>query len=100
MAAFIPSTRPSSWLSAFLRKLLRDCGTHLRGRGLSTEIRRLDLTFREHAADRRDDAIVRAALAEVIEHHRARPDGAHGIGDSLARDVGRRAMNRFKHRWS
>src|SRR5438132_12583873 len=100
MAASIPSMPPSSWLSAFLRKRLGNSGTDLRGRGLSTEIRRLDLALREHAADRRDDAIVRGALAEVIEHHRARPDRADRVRDSLARDIGRRAVNRFEHRWS
>ena len=37
-------------------------------------------------------------LAEMLEHHRAGPDHADRVGDSLPGDVGRRAMHRLEHR--
>jgi hypothetical protein len=41
---------------------------------------------------------VQVTVAEMIEHHRAGPDRADGVGDPLAGDVGRRAVNRLEHR--
>ena len=37
-------------------------------------------------------------MAEVFEHHRARPDLADRIGDALAVDVGRRTVHRLEQR--
>ena len=41
---------------------------------------------------------VRVGLAEVVEHQRAGPDRADRVGDALAGDVGRRAVDRLEHR--
>ena len=98
MAPCILSTRPSSWLSAFLRERLRDGGADLRRRRLPAQIGRLDLAVGEHAPDGGNDAVVRGTLAEVIQHHRAGPDRADRIGDALTGDVRRRAVNRLEHR--
>ena len=53
---------------------------------------------RQHALDRRDDRGRRLAVAEEVEHQRARPDLADRIGDALAGDVGRRAVHRLEQR--
>ena len=37
-------------------------------------------------------------MAEVFEHHRARPDLADWIGDAFAVDVGRRPVHGFEQR--
>ena len=37
-------------------------------------------------------------LAEMFEHHRARPDLADRIGDALPGDIRRRAVHRLEHR--
>src|SRR5262245_50978701 len=37
-------------------------------------------------------------VAEVVQHERDRADGGGGVGDLLARDVGRRAVDRLEHR--
>ena len=39
-----------------------------------------------------------ARRAEMIEHQRPRPDRADRVGDPLAGDVGRRAVDRLEHR--
>ena len=44
------------------------------------------------------DAVVQIAVAEVVEHQRAGPDRADRVGDALAGDVGRRAVDRLEHR--
>jgi len=36
-------------------------------------------------------------MAEMLQHHRAGPDLADGIGDAPARDVGRRAVDGLEH---
>ena len=46
----------------------------------------------------RSTACAAAALAEMLEHHRARPDLADRVGDAAAGDVGRRAVHRLEHR--
>jgi hypothetical protein len=42
----------------------------------------------DHPLDRAQDAVVRGALAEMVEHHRARPDGCDRVRDPFARDIG------------
>ena len=37
-------------------------------------------------------------VAQKIQHHRAAPDLANRVGDSLASDVGRRAVHRLEQR--
>ena len=37
-------------------------------------------------------------LAEMLQHHRARPDLADRIGDALPGNVGRRAVHRLEQR--
>ncbi len=39
--------------------------------------------------DRRHDARRGGTLAEMVEHHRARPDGGDRVGDTEICDVGR-----------
>ena len=51
----------------------------------------------DHALDGANNAVVRTRHAEMVEHHRAGPNGSDGIGDATPRDVWRRAMNGFKH---
>ena len=38
------------------------------------------------------------AVTEMVEHHGSRPDLPDRVGDSLARDIGRRSVHRFEHR--
>ena len=44
------------------------------------------------------DPIGGVGLAEEVEHQRGRQDRGTGIGDPLAGDVGRRAVDRLEHR--
>ncbi len=50
------------------------------------------------ALDRAQYLVVKIPVAEVFEHQRAGPDRADRVRDSLPRDVGRRAVDRFEHR--
>src|SRR5262249_26139613 len=51
----------------------------------------------EHPLDRVHDGAAGFLLAEMVEHHGARPDLADGIGDALPGNVGRGAVNRLEH---
>jgi nucleoside-diphosphate-sugar epimerase len=53
---------------------------------------------REDFFDRLDDGRSRFGIAEMLEHHRARPDLTDRVGHAFARNVGRRAVNGFEHR--
>ena len=41
----------------------------------------------------------RLVLAQMFQHHHARPEGADRVGEALAHDVEGRAVDRFEHRW-
>src|SRR5882724_9440559 len=66
-------------------------------RGLASDVAGAR-AFGEDALDRAHDGLARVLVAEVLEHHRAGPDLSDGIGDVLAGDVGRRAVDRLEHR--
>src|SRR5580704_6804519 len=53
------------------------------GIGRAAEIAGAQLLFGQHFLDRFDDGCCGFALAEMLEHHRARPDLADRIGDVL-----------------
>src|SRR5260221_11594805 len=67
------------------------------GRGLAADVARAR-ALREYALDGAHDRGACVLVPQVIEHHRARPDLADGIGDVPAVDVGRRAVDRLEHR--
>src|SRR5207247_7999821 len=69
-----------------------------RSSDLPAEIRRADLSSRDDPLDRADHAVVELAMAQVVEHQGAGPDGADGIGDPPARDVRGGSVNRLEHR--
>src|SRR5439155_23095705 len=73
-------------------------GGHLGGGGLAAEVRRARASLAEDALDGRHHAVVRFSLAELVEQHCARPHRAYGVGDALARDVGRLAVDGLEHR--
>lgn len=50
----------------------------------------------QSALDRRLDTLGGLVFAEMVEHHRARPDHADGIGDALPGDIRRGAMDRLE----
>src|SRR6185503_3805325 len=52
----------------------------------------------EHRLDRPYDGGARLRMAEVLQHHGRRPDGADRVGDALAVDVGRRAVHGLEER--
>ncbi len=52
----------------------------------------------EHALDRADDGCRGVGVAQMLEHERPGPDLADRIGDALAGDVGRRAVDRLEQR--
>src|SRR5262245_33705247 len=64
----------------------------------SAQIRRADLPGLYHALDRANHSIVQIPQAEMIQHHRARPDSADRVGDALPHDVWRRPMDWLEHR--
>src|SRR4029077_6041836 len=68
------------------------------GVGPSSEIARSEISVRENRLDSGEDLGGGLGMTEGTEHHRARPDLADRIGDSLPRNIGRRTMNRFKKR--
>src|SRR5260370_51692 len=65
--------------------------------GIAAEVAGAQRLFPKHALDRVHDGAPGALLAKVVEHHGARPDLADGIGDALAGNVGRGAVNRLEH---
>ena len=62
------------------------------------KIARAQLVLRQHDFDRLDDGLGRFRLAEMLQHHRARPDLADRIGDALPVNIRRRAVHRLEHR--
>src|SRR5260370_21756086 len=68
------------------------------GIGVAAEVAGAQRLLAEHALDRVYDGAAGVLLAEVVEHHGARPDLADGIGDALPGNVGRGAVNRLEHR--
>ena len=92
-----PADRPSPEpepVSERRRDRLRD---FLRRR-LAAQVGRSRPAFAQHPLDRAQDAVVRVVVAEVRQHQRAGPDRADRVGDALAGDVGRRAVDRLEHR--
>ena len=51
-----------------------------------------------HALDRPHQPLGRGRLAQMLQHHRAGPEGADRVGDALAGDVEGRAVDRLEHR--
>ena len=68
------------------------------GVGGAAEIAGAQLRIGQHLLDRGDDRGGGVLLAEMLQHHRARPDLADRIGDALPGDVRRRAVHRLEHR--
>ena|SRR6476469_599894 len=62
---------------------------------LPADVRRAR-TFNEYGFDRVHDSLCCIGMAKMLEHHRTRPDLTDWIGDVLAIDVRRRAMNRLE----
>src|SRR2546425_9503153 len=98
-ASIAPSTKAGSaqWRTArmacpkkFMRGSLEQRGdrlTDFAGRRPTTEIAGDRLPLLHHALDRRDDCARRVGVAEVLQHHRARPDLGDRVRDRLAGDV-------------
>src|SRR5207249_9303573 len=93
---FDPALRATPTGSSFDRG--GDRGTEVLGPGVAAEIRRAGRAIGEHLGDRPLDRSGGGTLAEMLEHHRTRPDLADRVGDAAAGDVGRRAMHRLEHR--
>ena len=72
---------------------------HLIGVGVAAEIASQNLAFRGRLLDRLHNALGGLFLAEVLQHHRARPDRPYRIGQALASDIGRAAVHRLKEGW-
>ncbi|MNO76267.1 hypothetical protein D3C76_673380 [compost metagenome] len=51
-----------------------------------------------HGFDGRHQLHGRGGLAEVLKHHRRRPEGRDRVGDTFAGDVEGRTVDRFEHR--
>src|SRR5947209_112061 len=68
------------------------------GIGIAAEIAGAQRPLREYARDGIDNRVGRLAFAEVIEHHRARPDLSDRIGNPLTGNIGRRAVHRLEQR--
>jgi len=62
------------------------------GVGSAAEIAGAELLLGQDLLDRLDDRGRGVVLAEMLEHHRARPDLADRVGDALPGDVRRRAV--------
>src|SRR5918999_1943484 len=70
---------------------------HLVGGGASAKIGRQGLAPLGDELDRPHETGRGAPLAEMIEHHGGRPEGAERIGDALADDVEGGAVDRLEH---
>src|SRR5271169_2619865 len=67
------------------------------GARAAAQVRRVR-TFPEDVFDRVEHGVRGLAVAEKLEHHRARPDLADRVRDVPAHDVGRRAVDRLEQR--
>ena len=92
--------RPLAFTTALLRSPARSPrpGSRVSAVPPRSGVRGASSPGREHALDRADDRVVRLAVAEEVEHHRARPDLPDRVGDAPAGDVGRRAVHRLEQR--
>src|SRR5262245_58969831 len=93
---WMPGTRPG--MTVRLRQRVGDRLAAADRVGAAAEVAGAQLGLWQHALDRLDDRAGGFRLAEMLEHHRARPDLADRVGDALAGDVGRRAVHRLEHR--
>src|SRR5260370_16000041 len=75
-----------------------NCCAEILRAGVAAEVRGAGASFRQDFVDGALDGRCRRALAELVEHHRTRPDLAGRVGESAARNVRRRAMHRLEHR--
>src|SRR3954462_1865592 len=101
-AADAPSSRarPGFMKSGRTRSADRggDGGAEILRAGIAAEIGGAGTALGEDLCDRSLDGGCRVGLAEMVEHHRARPDLADRVGDAAPRDVRRRAVHRLEHR--
>ena len=81
-----------------LADICRDGAAAFLRRGVAGEIAGAAGGGGEHLLDRAHDRGGGVRLAEMLEHHRRRPDLADRVGDALAGDVGRRAVDRLEQR--
>src|SRR5207253_9945897 len=70
----------------------------LGSRGLAPEVTREKRALRDLLLERGHDRACRVRVAEVLEHHRARPDLGDRVSDAPAGDVGGGAVYRLEHR--
>src|SRR4029450_9850984 len=75
-----------------------DGGGDVGGAGLAAEIGGVQGGVRRDALDGAHEAGGGGGLAQVVEHHGTRPEGADGVGDALAHDVEGRAVDGLEHR--
>ncbi len=68
------------------------------GRRLAAEIGRVQRRIGGHPLDRPHQAGRGGLLAQMLQHHHPRPEGADRVGNALAHDVEGRAMDRLEHR--
>src|SRR5918993_5623431 len=85
-------------LTAGLLQSIEDGVGHLSGIGRALQIRGPDLRLAEHLLDSRDHSRSGVFVPEVIEHHRAGPDLAYRVRDSLSGYVRGGAVDRLEHR--
>src|SRR5437879_5186614 len=74
-----------------------NCLAEVFGGCLPADVRRAR-TFNEYGFNRVHDRLCCIGMPKMLEHHRTRPDLTDWIGDVLAIDVRRRAMNRLEQR--
>lgn len=66
-------------------------------RGSATQIRRAHFPLFQHQENRLEHPIRRGVLTEMSQHQDAGENQRRGIGDSLARDVWRRAVDSLEN---
>src|SRR6202011_3387931 len=70
--------------------------SHLPRTGVTADVARSNVRVCQDLEDGLFDGVSRFFLAQMFQHHRARPDLGHRISDSFPGDVGSRAMYRLK----